>query len=256
MRFANLSHVLILSVVAASGCAGAGGPATTAKRIVVFVPGAGGDGPWYSSFKRSIAADGKPVTVGWGAPLPLFVLNFNSRLIHSNAELKLARRLENLRESNPSSKLILIGHSAGCGVALGALPRASPSLRVDRVILLAPSVSPGYDLTAAATRVSDRIHVFHSRRDWLHLAWRTQVFGTYDNVKSKAAGNVGFNLAGLDARLRQCVVQHAYQPEWAALGNNGDHTGLLSRAFAERVLAPLLVSPPDAPVQSFAENLR
>jgi pimeloyl-ACP methyl ester carboxylesterase len=185
-------------------------------------------------------------THGWGAPLPLFAMNFSNRGIHRTAEAKLAARLEKLVEQHRPDRIDIVAHSAGCGVALGALRRIDEPI-VHTVVLLAPSVSPAYDLAPALSRVGGDVHVFHSDRDTLFLSWRTSNFGTYDNVKTRAAGNTGFDLAALAPELRARVVQHAYQPPWRQLGNDGSHDGPLAQRFVERVVAPLLGLRPAAP---------
>jgi hypothetical protein len=110
--------------------------------------------------------------------------------------------------------------------------------------MLAPSVSPQYDLEPALRNLGGEAHVFHSDRDTLFLSWRTSKFGTYDNVKTKAAGNVGFDLSKLLPELWRRVVQHSYDPAWRELGNDGTHDGPLSRAFVARVITPLLSATP------------
>ena len=206
----------------------------TRARVVVFVPGVSGDGPWYGGLKRGLGG-ARVETHSWGAPLPLFALNFSNRGIHAMAERKLAERLNRFE-----GRVDIVAHSAGCGVALGALRRLDGPTRVGNVVLLAPSVSPGYDLAPSIASMNGTIHVFHSDRDTLFLSWRTSRFGTYDRVKTKAAGNTGFDLSNLPPHLRDRVVQHAYDPSWKSLGNDGGHDGSLARRFVERVVAPLV----------------
>ena len=208
----------------------------------MIVPGAGGDGPWYGALRAELAGDDAAAhTFRWGAPLPLFMLNLQDRGIHASAEKKLARRLADWRRQNPAGRLALVAHSAGCGVVLGALAQLDEGMQVDRVVLLAPSVSPGYDLSPALDHIGEELHIFHSDRDrtWLH--WRTSTFGTYDNIKTPAAGHGGFtSIDQLDPDRRRNVFQHAYDPAWADLGNDGDHAGALSRPFVHDVLKELV----------------
>jgi pimeloyl-ACP methyl ester carboxylesterase len=210
----------------------------------VVVAGAGGDGPWYEGLRRGTADAGinAPVqTFRWGAPGPLFVLNLQDRLIHEAAEAALARRLRSWRGEHPDGRIWLVAHSAGCGVALGALRHLDQRVRVDGVVLLAPSVSPGYDLGPSLRHVNGAVHVFFSQRDKLWLRWRTGTFGTYDNIRTQAAGHSGFTSIGLlEPQLRAKVIQHPYDPKWRSLGNDGTHFGALARAFASRIVAPLL----------------
>jgi hypothetical protein len=243
-RGATRKRVVLLAFLLVCGCAHSSLGPPDAPRVVMFIPGVAGDGPWYAELKRALlganshqngAESIRVETFNWGAPLPLFVLNFNSRRIHVSAEIELARRITEMR-----TNLSIVAHSAGCGVALGAIARLDAADRVDHLILLAPSVSPGYDLAAAMRRLRGRLHVFHSDRDSFFLSWRTSTFGTYDGIKSRAAGNTGFDLRRLEPMLARRVVQHAYDPAWKSLGNDGGHDGLLAGRCVQTVIAPLL----------------
>jgi pimeloyl-ACP methyl ester carboxylesterase len=216
---------------------------------VCFVPGVGGDGAGYSGLKDSLLNTGVSDlrVFNWGAPGPLFVMNFQSESIHNSAETDLAARLSEWLRQNPRSRIDLVGHSAGCGVILGALKRLDNAAAVDRVILLSPSVSPGYALEPALRHVRGALDSFYSDRDITFLKWRTSTFGSYDNVKTPAAGHLGFRPASplppdLAARLRQ----HAYDPHWDSLGNDGGHLGSVARDFVLNVVAPLLNGPANA----------
>ena len=110
-------------------------------------------------------------------------------------------------------------------------------------MLLSPSVSPGYPLEESLKHVSGALHVFHSDRDTLFLKWRTSTFGTYNNVKSAAAGNCGFApYPALPPDLAAKLVQHAYDPRWESLGNDGGHMGSAAHDFVRAVVVPLLNS--------------
>ena len=209
--------------------------------MIVLVHGAGG-GDGYGGLEQGLRDGGvdRPIVMfHWGAPACLFMLNLQDRGIHAAAEKKLAAQMEQWRAAHPAGRMSLIAHSAGCGVALGALGRSGNEVKVDTLILLAPSVSPAYDLSPAVCHISGQLHVFHSDRDTLWLKWRTGTFGTYDNVRTTAAGNVGFTPESLPAELRGKVVQHAYDLQWQEWGNDGGHFGGLAKEFAARVLAPL-----------------
>jgi hypothetical protein len=129
-------------------------------------------------------------------------------------------------------------------VVLGALAKLDAERHVGSVVLLAPSVSPGYDLGPAMAHVDGTVHVFFSERDTLWLKWRTGHFGTYDNVKTPAAGNQGCkNVEQLPPALRDKLVQHPYDAAWRPMGNDGGHFGSLAPHFTTQVIGPLLVTP-------------
>jgi pimeloyl-ACP methyl ester carboxylesterase len=211
--------------------------------VILFSPGVAGDGPWFSRLRGGLRQGGidRPmVSIHWGAPPPLFMFNYTDTSIHDTAEREMAERILAARKNDPTRQIDLIGHSAGCGVVLGALRRLPAEVRVRTVILLAPSVSPQYDLHASLDHVDSVIHAFISDRDTVFLKWRDSHFGGYDNIKSPAAGYAGFDLSNLDPAHRAKLIEHLYQPEWKDLGNDGGHIGATASGFAAKVLAPLL----------------
>lgn len=173
--------------------------------------------------------------------MPLYMLNLQTPSIHHAAEAKLAHVIEEFRKLHPDGQLSILAHSAGCGVALGALKDLPPDVRVNQMVLLAPSVSPEYHLVPSIAHLSAPLQVFYSGRDRLWLDWRTSTFGTYDNIKTKAAGNIGFN--PIPDPLRPRLIQHSYDSAWSTLGNDGDHYGPLAKPFVRQILAPLLQPP-------------
>jgi pimeloyl-ACP methyl ester carboxylesterase len=224
-------HLTVLLALCAAGCAGRPA-ATSGREATIFVPGVFGDGGWYDGLCRAVAEKhNAPEVVTWGAPKPFFVANFSNPGIHQDAEQKLAARIDALP---PDIRTIrLIGHSAGCGVVLGALSQSQRT--VSDVVLIAPSVSPTYPIAASASHVSGNIHVFVSSLDTVFLKWRTGNFGTYDAVRTPAAGYAGFAKP-----LPPRVVEHQYDESWKALGNDGGHMGGVAEAFVRAQVLPLL----------------
>jgi pimeloyl-ACP methyl ester carboxylesterase len=220
------------------GCSS--GSRGVAPGTVILVPGVGGDGLAYRNVVPALRACGDDRTVEsfrWGAPGPAFFLNFSNAGIHGRAERALADRLATIRHERPGERLDLVAHSAGGGVVLGALARLPEGVRVDRVVLIHPSVSPTYPLDASLAR-ADRVELFCSDRDTTFLSWRTSTFGTYDNVKSRAAGNAGF------ASEHPQLTTHRYDASAdAKLGHDGGHFGALARDFLASRVAPLIAVP-------------
>lgn len=219
---------VVLAVVVTGCTSGVMSPTASASgptRMTLFVCGVFGDGPWYDGVREAVAESGASVeTVSWGLPKPLFVGNFSGHDVHEKAEAELAEKID-----AAAGTLDLIGHSAGCGVILGALAKCHRD--VGRVVLIAPSVSPGNDLSSALHR-SGAVHVFFSDRDTTFLKWRCSTFGTYDAVKSPAAGYSGF------AQSAANLHQYPYDPAWASLGNDGGHGGGTARDFVSKIVMP------------------
>src|SRR5205823_1991408 len=121
----------------------------------------------------------------------------------------------------------------------------------EAAILLAPALSPDYDLTRALEAVRREMVVFWSPFDVFVLGLGTRVFGTIDRVRSVSAGLVGFR--GEWPKLRQV----RWRPSMASSGYLGGHVGPDSPAFLRRYVVPLLTaeptrtpSPPDATVRA------
>jgi pimeloyl-ACP methyl ester carboxylesterase len=151
-------------------------------------------------------------------------------------------RIVTQRASNyPGERIVLTSHSGGGAIAVWALERLPPGVQVDDVLLLAPALSPGYDLTAALRHVRGKMYVFWSSGDELILGFGCRLCGTMDGVYANAAGLVGFTMPpGADAEQYRKLDQIPYDPAWLRLGNFGDHVGPMSRRFAAAVLAPLV----------------
>lgn len=234
IRVVHFILALFACLILSTGC-GRRTP-TIADHVTIFIPGVAGDGGWYDGAVRALSRGGQePVEIlRWGAPAPLFMANFSSESIHNAAEAKLAARLNALA----GKRIQLVGHSAGCGVVLGALPRSN--VHVLNVVLLAPSVSPTYDLRPAVAHVEGRLTVFYSNLDVTFLKWRTGHFGTYDRIKTPAAGHLGFDLSTVPPIVSQKIIQIPYDPSWKSLGHDGGHDGCVSERFVGEIVWPRL----------------
>ena len=219
-------------------------PNPVSDNVLFFVHGAGGDGPAYDGLIQGLREGGVHdhiEALQWGAPGPLLFLNFQNDTVHRAAEQKLADAMKAWRDNHPAARINIIAHSAGCGVTLGALALPqSPSAQT--VILLSPSVSPTYNLQPALENITGQLHVFHSDQDNFFLSWRTSTFGTYDNIRTQAAGHTGFDTTRLSPALREKLIQHPRDESWAAQQNDGSHFGTTAKPFAQKTLAPLLTN--------------
>jgi hypothetical protein len=240
-RHCCLPLLSFFSILLLTGCSFRP-PNPTTDNVLFFVHGAGGDGPAYDGLIKGLRQGGVTEhleVLHWGAPGPFLFLNFQNDAVHHSAEQKLADALKSWHDVHPAARIDIIAHSAGCGVTLGALALPqSPAAHT--VVLLNPSVSPTYNLQPALDKITSKLHVFHSNQDNLFLSWRTSTFGTYDNVKTQAAGHTGFDLSRLPPALREKVTQHPRDQTWPAQQNDGSHFGTTAKDFAQKTLAPLL----------------
>jgi hypothetical protein len=139
----------------------------------------------------------------------------------------------------------LVGKSGGTGVIVRALENL-PDGAVDVAVLIAPAISPDYDLTRALRAVRREMVVFWSPLDLIVLGAGTKLFGTIDRVKTVSAGMVGFRPPGTPAdgveqraqydKLRQV----RWRPRMSSTGYLGGHVGPDSPAFLRKYVVPLL----------------
>src|SRR5262245_8641920 len=203
----------IVAVVALAallpGCAGVptrvaqtpppGAVAAPAPRGVVFcADGAGGFGTTSAALQSAVAEQGvalevRPVvwTHGFGRMVSDQVGCGRAR----TAGRQLAGEVVAWRQRHPGKPVYLVGHSAGSQVVLAAA-ECLPAGAVERVVLLAPSVSAEYDLRPALARTAQGVDAFYSGRDWVALGLGVGLVGTADRCWAPAAGRVGFQLVG------------------------------------------------------------
>jgi hypothetical protein len=154
---------------------------------------------------------------------------------------KIARRIIECRASDPETHILLTATSAGTGPLVWSLENLPEAVTVDYVVLIAPAVSPDFDLSRALHHVRGKMYVFHSEGDWFILGWGTSTFGTVDCKKCQAAGRSGFVMPqSADAAEYRKLVQIPYNSAWIKYFNFGDHTGAMSPSFARNFLSPLL----------------
>ena len=136
-----------------------------------------------------------------------------------------------------------------------ALEKLPAGVNVDTVVLLAPALSPEYDLSKSLAHVRGKMFAFTSPYDVV-LGPGTRTFGTIDGVKCDAAGKCGFVVpADADKELYNRLVQLPYNNKWLRLGNVGDHIGSMGRHFSRNVVALLVTGKVDelaAPVNDVA----
>jgi hypothetical protein len=145
------------------------------------------------------------------------------------------------RRAHPDLPIAITAHSGGAGVLLWALEQLPEGTQVDRIVLLAPAVSPNYDLSAALRRVRGECAVLSSPDDT--VLKMTRAFGTLDRKYVTSAGVDGFVVPERyrdDPGEYRKLLPIPYRAEFVRYDNFGDHVGALSRAFARQILAPVI----------------
>jgi pimeloyl-ACP methyl ester carboxylesterase len=154
----------------------------------------------------------------------------------------LAARVRAWQECRPELPVYLVGHSAGCAVVLEAAGRLPPD-SLERVVLLAPSVSADYDLRPALASARRGVDAFTSRWDVVTLGLGMRLLGTADRRWSATAGRVGFRRVEKgpdDAALYARLHEHPWDAgEWST-GHHGGHYGGYEPGFLRARVLPLL----------------
>ncbi len=181
----------------------------------------------------------------WGHGFGRWLADLTDIAARDRQAARLAEEIVRHRAERPDVPLFLIARSAGAGIAVMALERLGADL-VECVVLLAPALSPAYDLTGALRAVRREMVVFWSPLDMIILGAGTRLFGTIDRVRTVAAGLAGF-APPLDGDSRQDrslqyrkLRQVRWRPAMAALGYFGGHFGTDCPCFLRKYVVPIL----------------
>jgi hypothetical protein len=187
--------------------------------------------------------------LGWGHGFGRWYRDLTETDWHAQQADRLAA--EALAAHQAGRTVYLVGKSGGTGLVVWALERL-PAGSVEAAVLLAPALSPGYDLSRALAAIRGEMTVFHSPLDLIVLGAGTSLFGTVDRVHTAAAGLHGFRRPATPAdgsfdpysRLRQI----RWTPRMGRTGYLGGHVGPDLPGFLRRYVLPRLgASKPPCP---------
>jgi pimeloyl-ACP methyl ester carboxylesterase len=145
------------------------------------------------------------------------------------------------RRQCPHGNIYVMGHSAGCHVALVAAGNLPPDT-LDRVVLLAPSVSNEYDLRPALRACRRGILHFYSKEDQV-VQIGAEMLRTADLRYTKMAGETGFiplPPTVPDAKLYWKLRQYYWHPDLHRAGHCGGHYGHTKVGFLDACVLPLM----------------
>jgi pimeloyl-ACP methyl ester carboxylesterase len=246
--------VLALLQATAGGVRADPAPVTSVRGVVFAVDGVGGFQPLGATAHLVLPWVGVEHEIrefAWARSKGHLVRDVQDteRLLEKAAEL--SHEVLAVKAHEPGRPVYLVGHSAGTFIVLEAA-RALPPATLERIILLSPAVSPGYDLGPALCATRREIVSFNSKLDRLLLWWGTSHYGTADRVYGPAAGLDGFEMPSHDEpereRLYERLVQIPWQPHHLLEGRGGLHCSTWAPIFVARELARWLrgVPAPDS----------
>lgn len=160
----------------------------------------------------------------------------------------IASKIMDYQNRYPGRPVYLLGHSAGCKMAILGLESLPPDSQVERTFLLAPGLPTDYDLRPAMARTRSGLVAFTSFLDIPLPLPLAAVEGALKGQLNLAAAAFGFSPpAGLDPGEREyynrMLVQKSFKLDMVFQGNLGGHTGATWPSFVTKHIAPLVNSP-------------
>jgi pimeloyl-ACP methyl ester carboxylesterase len=240
--FARLCVLSVFAVLPAR----AENPAAPLPGVVFVAGGVGGADPLAPFAKLGFSLAGLPHDVHefvWTTGFGRLVRDVqDTDNLHKRAD-ELARLVLWYKQTYPGRPVYLMGHSGGTAIVLAAAELLPPAT-VERIILLSPAVSAGYDLRPALRATHREIVCYHSPLDRFWLHWGTSTFGTMDRVYGLGAGVHGFDVpTDLDEEgkaLYGRLVQVGWKPEMVLSLYSGFHFSTSMPGFLARNVAPWL----------------
>lgn len=223
------------------------GPWDAATGLVVVADGVGGLDLCATGLCHVAARAGLPYAiqvVRWGHGPGRWYRDLTRTDRHAEQAAVIAGAVESFRDRRPGVPVFLVAKSGGSALIVRALEQLPPA-SVEAAVLIAPALSPRYDLSAALRAVRRDLTAFTSPLDVIVLGAGTWLFGTADRVRAPSAGLVGFKPPpGSDPEAYARLRQVPWRPRMARTGYLGGHVGPDLPPFLRAYVLPLLMSGP------------
>jgi hypothetical protein len=168
-----------------------------------------------------------------GIPFLCWFRNLTDRRHHEEQADRLVRRILEYRQQHPAVPVCILAQSGGCWITVRALERLPAGVRVWAAVLLAPSISPAYDITTASAKCENGLVSIGGPGDLFFLALATTILGTSDRVHTPAAGWIGWHHYHVPG-----FTEVRWHPSWLRYGYLGNHTTISAVRFIQHVVAP------------------
>ena len=146
----------------------------------------------------------------------------------------IAAEIADWRRTHPDAPFYLVGYSGGGGMATLVTAALPDDVSIDRLVLVAPAISPDYPLsTDVMPHVREYVVSYASERD-LQVGWGTRTFGTIDRKNTASAGAIGF------AESHERLLEYRWSEADLAVGHAGNHLAYLSARWQAAKLLPVL----------------
>jgi pimeloyl-ACP methyl ester carboxylesterase len=210
-------------------------PSPVAGRVLIL-PGVGNTRFHLAGFVAATEAQLPSFDVEvrtWGKPfLTIHNLRAHERNVATAASI--AAEIADWRRAHPDAPFYLVGYSGGGGMATLVTSSLPPDISIDRLVLVAPAISPDYPVASEVLpHVRELMVNYASKRD-LQVGWGTRTFGTIDRKNTASAGAIGFTAE--HERLLQYHWSAADEP----YGHAGNHLAYLNPRWQAAKLLPAL----------------
>lgn len=169
----------------------------------------------------------------WGPPFRSFH-NLQAEADNRATAQDRAQWLAEYRRSHPNAFIVVLGYSGGGGIAVFTVEALPEDVQVDRLILVAPAVSPDYPLLERVLPHVREVVVNYASRHDLQVGWGTRQFGTMDRAKTASAGYSGFSEDSPQ------LIQVYWNESMRRKGHFGNHLSYVAPAWQEKYLLPML----------------
>jgi pimeloyl-ACP methyl ester carboxylesterase len=169
----------------------------------------------------------------WGVPF-LTIHNLRAHERNVATARGIAAEIAAWRRQHPREPFYLVGYSGGGGMATLVTAALPDDVAIERLVLVAPAISPDYPLGAdVLPHVGEFVVNYWSERD-LQVGWGTRTFGTIDRKQTDSAGAIGF--AARDPRL----LEYRWSEADERYGHFGNHLSYLGQRWQAAKLLPAL----------------
>ena len=218
-------------------CGPPAGPAPSqAEGRVLILPGVGNTRFHLAAFVAAAQAQLPRFDVEvrpWGVP---FMTIHNLRAQERNAATvqRIAEEIAAWRRAHPDAPFYLVGYSGGGGMATLVAAALPDDVHIDRLVLVAPAISPDFPLAEEVLpHVREHVVNYASERD-LQVGWGTRTFGTIDRKNTASAGSIGFDAT------HERLLEYRWSEVDAPLGHAGNHLAYLHPRWQAAKLLPAL----------------
>jgi pimeloyl-ACP methyl ester carboxylesterase len=210
-------------------------PSSVAGRVLIL-PGVGNTRFHLAGFVAATEAQLPRFDVEvrtWGKPF-LTIHNLRAHERNTATAASIAQEIAGWRRAHPDAPFYLVGYSGGGGMATLVTAALPADVTIDRLVLVAPAISPDYPVAGEVLpQVREFVVNYASERD-LQVGWGTRTFGTIDRKNTPSAGAIGF------AAEHERLLQYRWSAADAPFGHAGNHLAYLNARWQAAKLLPAL----------------